>query len=117
VRELAPQPACAIASASFSPAPFPPARAQLTAAFSPTSLDISNDSAAHRHHAPMRAAGGGNGESHFSVHVVSDKFEGVVSGHSPPSQLLPCLVATGPESPGGANGPSAVFLGYSVYSG
>ena len=26
----------------------------------------------------MRAVGGGSGETHFSVHVVSDKFQGLV---------------------------------------
>lgn len=51
---------------------------QLTAALAPSVLEISNDSAAHRHHAPMRAVGGGSGETHFSVHVVSDKFQGLV---------------------------------------
>ncbi|GAA5913668.1 hypothetical protein JCM6882_008714 [Rhodosporidiobolus microsporus] len=52
-------------------------RDKLTAALSPSSLIISNDSHLHRHHAPMRAVGGGNGESHFTVQVVSDKFEGL----------------------------------------
>lgn len=51
---------------------------QLTATLAPSVLEISNDSAAHRHHAPMRAVGGGSGETHFSVHVVSDKFQGLV---------------------------------------
>ncbi|KWU41759.1 bola-like protein [Rhodotorula sp. JG-1b] len=52
-------------------------REKLTATLAPSVLEISNDSAAHRHHAPMRAVGGGSGETHFSVHVVSDKFQGL----------------------------------------
>lgn len=52
---------------------------QLEAALSPRVLDITNDSSKHRHHAPMRAVGGGDGESHFTVNIVSDKFEGLVS--------------------------------------
>ena len=36
---------------------------QLTMALQPDSLSISNDSWQHRHHAPMRAEGGGNGET------------------------------------------------------
>ncbi|BGP53735.1 hypothetical protein JCM8202_005507 [Rhodotorula sphaerocarpa] len=52
-------------------------REKLTTALQPTHLEISNDSAAHRHHAPMRAVGGGSGESHFTVRVVSEKFHGL----------------------------------------
>ncbi|GAA6034296.1 hypothetical protein JCM8097_003830 [Rhodosporidiobolus ruineniae] len=52
-------------------------RDKLTAALSPALLSITNDSHLHRHHAPMRAVGGGNGETHFSVQVVSDKFDGL----------------------------------------
>ncbi|KAH9931113.1 bola-like protein [Epithele typhae] len=51
-------------------------RAKLTELLKPSQLDITNDSWQHRHHAPMRAASGGNGETHFSVHVVSDAFQG-----------------------------------------
>ncbi|ORY43590.1 bola-like protein-domain-containing protein [Leucosporidium creatinivorum] len=50
---------------------------KITAAFNPVHLSISNDSAAHRHHAPMRAQGGGNGETHFTVQLVSERFEGL----------------------------------------
>lgn len=61
---------------------------QLTASLAPTHLAISNDSAAHRHHAPMRESGGGNGETHFTVQVVSAEFEGKVRlSLSPPSSL------------------------------
>ncbi|GAA5941879.1 Bol1p [Sporobolomyces koalae] len=50
---------------------------KLQAALSPVVLEITNDSSKHRHHAPMRAVGGGDGESHFTVEIVSDKFEGL----------------------------------------
>ena len=48
-------------------------RERLEAAFSPTFLDVSNDSAAHHGH----AGDDGSGESHFSVLVESPQFEGV----------------------------------------
>ncbi|KAG8904792.1 hypothetical protein FRB99_001181 [Tulasnella sp. 403] len=51
-------------------------RQKLTELLKPTALTISNDSWQHRNHAPMRAAGGGNGETHFSVDVVSSEFSG-----------------------------------------
>jgi len=51
-------------------------RTKLTELLKPTSLDIQNDSWKHRHHAPMRAIGGGDGETHFAVQVVSSEFEG-----------------------------------------
>ncbi|KZO96556.1 bola-like protein [Calocera viscosa TUFC12733] len=51
-------------------------RSKLTALLSPTALDIQNDSWKHRHHAPMREIGGGDGETHFAVQVVSPEFEG-----------------------------------------
>lgn len=51
---------------------------QLTDLLQPLELSITNDSAAHRHHAPMRAIDGGSGETHFTVRAVSDKFEGLV---------------------------------------
>ncbi|BGP23088.1 BolA domain UV induced protein Uvi31 [Rhodotorula toruloides] len=53
-------------------------RDKLTAALSPCFLAITNDSHLHRHHAPMKVIGGGGGETHFTVQVVSDKFEGLV---------------------------------------
>ncbi|GAA5990246.1 hypothetical protein JCM5350_000439 [Sporobolomyces pararoseus] len=52
-------------------------KTKLEAALSPSILEITNDSSKHRHHAPMRAVGGGDGESHFTVQIVSDKFEGL----------------------------------------
>ncbi|KIO25695.1 hypothetical protein M407DRAFT_243987 [Tulasnella calospora MUT 4182] len=51
-------------------------RNKLTDLLKPTELKISNDSWQHRHHAPMKAIGGGDGETHFSVEVVSDEFTG-----------------------------------------
>ncbi|KAI0062906.1 bola-like protein [Artomyces pyxidatus] len=51
-------------------------RAKLTAAFRPSSLEITNDSWQHRHHAAMRDQEGGSGETHFSVKVVSEAFAG-----------------------------------------
>ncbi|KAF5370563.1 hypothetical protein D9758_001889 [Tetrapyrgos nigripes] len=59
-------------------------RSKLSSFLQPASLIISNDSWQHRHHAPMRAQGGGTGETpsnhhfwiDFSVEVVSKAFEG-----------------------------------------
>ncbi|GJN88285.1 hypothetical protein Rhopal_001250-T1 [Rhodotorula paludigena] len=50
-------------------------REKLTATLEPKVLSITNDSHAHRHHAPMK--GNTNPETHFTVQVVSDKFEGM----------------------------------------
>ncbi|KAK2464275.1 hypothetical protein APHAL10511_003732 [Amanita phalloides] len=49
---------------------------KLESSLQPISISIQNDSWQHRHHAPMRAQGGGSGETHFTVHVVSDTFQG-----------------------------------------
>ncbi|KAF7966685.1 hypothetical protein HWV62_31439 [Athelia sp. TMB] len=49
---------------------------QLKDQLQPSELIITNDSWQHRHHAAMKAEGGGNGETHFSVKVVSDEFKG-----------------------------------------
>ncbi|KAI0775745.1 bola-like protein [Trametes elegans] len=51
-------------------------RAKLTDLLKPSQLEITNDSWQHRHHAPMRAEGGGNGETHFTINVVSEVFQG-----------------------------------------
>ncbi|KAG5734666.1 hypothetical protein E4T56_gene18709 [Termitomyces sp. T112] len=48
---------------------------KLVQSLQPISLSITNDSWKHRHHAPMRAQGGDNGETHFSVQIVSDAFK------------------------------------------
>ncbi len=45
----------------------------LTAAFSPTSLIVTNDSATHHGH----SGDDGSGESHFSVDIESAAFAGV----------------------------------------
>ncbi|KAG7098794.1 hypothetical protein E1B28_000699 [Marasmius oreades] len=50
-------------------------RRKLTA-LEPSEIAIVNDSWQHRHHAAMRAQGGNNGETHFSIHIVSDAFQG-----------------------------------------
>jgi BolA protein len=53
-------------------------RARLEQAFSPARLDITDDSDLHRGHAGAAAGGG-----HFSVTIVSDKFNGqsMISRH------------------------------------
>ncbi|KAI0266817.1 bola-like protein-domain-containing protein [Gloeopeniophorella convolvens] len=51
-------------------------RRKLTNVLQPSILTITNDSWRHRHHAPMLETDGGNGETHFSVQVVSDAFSG-----------------------------------------
>ncbi|KAJ8077224.1 BolA domain UV induced protein Uvi31 [Marasmius tenuissimus] len=50
-------------------------RTKLTA-LEPAELSIVNDSWQHKHHAAMRAQGGGNGETHFTIHIVSEIFQG-----------------------------------------
>jgi len=50
-------------------------REKLTALLQPASLAITNDSWQHRHHTAMREQGGGSGETHFSIQVVSNAFE------------------------------------------
>ncbi|KAH7322280.1 bola-like protein [Rhizoctonia solani] len=49
---------------------------KLAKLLNPTSLEITNDSWQHRHHTAMRESGGGNGETHFTVRVISDSFIG-----------------------------------------
>ncbi len=46
--------------------------ARLTAAFAPTRLEVTNDSARHHGH----AGDDGSGESHFSVAIESGRFSG-----------------------------------------
>ena len=48
-------------------------RQKLEAAFAPKMLEIADDSAKHAGHSGARPGG----ETHFSVHIVSDAFEGV----------------------------------------
>ncbi|KAF8236598.1 bola-like protein [Tricholoma matsutake] len=52
-------------------------RQKLDSLLQPTSLTIVNDSWKHRHHAPMREQAGNNGETHFSILVVSNAFQGM----------------------------------------
>lgn len=51
-------------------------RHKLTGAFEPVHLYIRNDSSKHAHHAAMVAQGGGSGETHFFVEMVSAAFQG-----------------------------------------
>ncbi|KAI0699259.1 bola-like protein-domain-containing protein [Cytidiella melzeri] len=51
-------------------------RDKLKTLLQPSELVVTNDSWQHRHHAAMRASGGGSGETHFSVNIVSDAFKG-----------------------------------------
>ncbi len=48
-------------------------RQLLTAAFTPTALDVVNDSASHSGH----SGDDGSGESHFTILIESEKFAGV----------------------------------------
>ncbi|WFD33956.1 BolA domain UV induced protein Uvi31 [Malassezia cuniculi] len=63
---------------------------KLTASFQPARLAIRNDSSKHAHHAAMVAQGGGNGETHFFVDIVSQAFEGktYVARHRAINSLL-----------------------------
>ncbi|KAF8973148.1 bola-like protein-domain-containing protein [Flammula alnicola] len=59
-----------------SPGPVEEAiREKLTTLLRPTAITITNDSWQHRHHTAMREPGASNGETHFSVQVVSNAFE------------------------------------------
>jgi BolA protein len=51
-------------------------REKLVTLLQPSKLIITNESQLHRHHAAMRSQGGGNGETHFAVQVISDTFKG-----------------------------------------
>ncbi|KZV63803.1 bola-like protein [Peniophora sp. CONT] len=51
-------------------------QSKLTELLKPSALTVTNDSWQHRHHAAMREQGDTNGETHFSVQVVSDAFKG-----------------------------------------
>lgn len=53
-------------------------RAKLHAAFNPTLLDITNESASHAGHMG-NPDGAADAETHFAVHVVSDAFDGLRS--------------------------------------
>ncbi|GHJ86872.1 hypothetical protein NliqN6_3274 [Naganishia liquefaciens] len=49
---------------------------KLTENLKPTYIKIQNDSSKHAHHSAMRAQGGGNGETHFTVILASPEFAG-----------------------------------------
>jgi len=52
---------------------------KLTQSFTPSQLDVIDESHKHAHHrgAHEHKAEGGSSESHFHVIIVSDKFEGM----------------------------------------
>lgn len=52
-------------------------RDKLTAAFAPSLLEISDESARHAGHAGALRADGGIGETHFHVRMVTAAFAGV----------------------------------------
>lgn len=67
--------------------------AALEARFQPTSLQVVDDSARHAGHAGAREGG----ESHFTVHIVSEKFEGLsrVARHRAVYEVLQPLFDAG----------------------
>lgn len=52
-------------------------RRKLTDAFSPSVLDVIDDSASHAGHGGATRADGTHGETHFQVRLVSAAFDGV----------------------------------------
>lgn len=67
---------------------------QLVELLRPSQLDITNDSWQHRHHAPMRAAGGGNGETRTSAFSFGYRLPyafAVVTTRSAVRLCLTCL--------------------------
>jgi BolA family transcriptional regulator, general stress-responsive regulator len=52
-------------------------RHKLTAAFAPSALEVTDESARHAGHAGAARADGGLGETHFHVRMVVASFEGV----------------------------------------
>ena len=50
---------------------------KLTAAFAPSLLEVTDDSARHAGHAGAARQGGGIGETHFHVRMVTAAFDGV----------------------------------------
>ena len=52
-------------------------RDKLTAAFTPTALEVRDESARHAGHAGATRDDGSRGETHFHVRLVSHAFEGV----------------------------------------
>jgi BolA family transcriptional regulator, general stress-responsive regulator len=52
-------------------------RHKLTAAFAPSALEVTDESARHAGHAGAARGDGGVGETHFHVRMVTASFEGV----------------------------------------
>ena len=52
-------------------------RDKLTKEFSPRDISVINDSHRHVGHAGAARADGGQGETHFTVRIVSEKFAGL----------------------------------------
>ena len=52
-------------------------REKLTIALTPSMLVIQDDSARHAGHSGATRADGSQGETHFTVRIVSEKFEGL----------------------------------------
>ncbi len=52
-------------------------RSKLTAAFAPSLLEVTDESAAHAGHAGAARADGVAGETHFHVRMVTEAFEGI----------------------------------------
>ncbi len=49
-------------------------RAKLEAAFTPSRLEVIDESARHAHHAPHPGGAGHGGESHFRVRIAAPAF-------------------------------------------
>lgn len=69
-------------------------REKLLAAFAPSELEIQNDSGRHAHHVASHGVPA-TGETHFTVIMVSDKFQGVsrVERHRMVNQALAAELA------------------------
>ncbi|KAL5523900.1 hypothetical protein ACEPAG_8073 [Sanghuangporus baumii] len=51
-------------------------RLKLTKLLEPATLTVVNDSWKHKHHRAMIDKGGGDGETHFSITIISHAFQG-----------------------------------------
>lgn len=52
-------------------------RNKLTSSFAPSEISVTDDSHRHAGHSGATRADGGQGETHFSVRIVSEKFAGL----------------------------------------
>jgi BolA protein len=52
-------------------------RDKLTAAFAPSALAVKDDSASHAGHSGATRDDGSQGETHFTVRIVSEQFAGL----------------------------------------